>query len=102
MGEVRGEDVIALARNGDPVAADVVERFAWWVAAGLASISDLLDPELLVIGGGLAADADLWIDTVRSSTIEQTLGGRRREVRIEVASCGPEAGAIGAALLARR
>lgn len=94
-----GEGVIALARRGDPVAVGVVERFAWWVGAGLASLADILDPGLFVIGGGLSADADLWIDRVRSTLTAETLGGSSRSVPVEVARAGPDAGAIGAALL---
>lgn len=95
---LRGEEVIDLVRDGDGVARAVVDRFAWWVAAGLASIADLLDPGLLVIGGGLSATSDLWLDAVRTSFVDQTLGGRHRTTRIEVARTGPAAGAIGAAL----
>ena len=95
-----GEAVIALARSGDTVAIEIVDRFAWWVGAGLASLADILDPGLFVIGGGLSADADLWIDSVRSTLTTETLGGRSRSVPVEVARAGPEAGAIGAALLA--
>lgn len=95
---LRGEDVVALVRHGDATARAVVDRFAWWVAAGLASIVDLLDPEMLVLGGGLSATADLWLDAVRASFLDQTVGGRVRGTRIEVARTGPAAGAIGAAL----
>lgn len=95
-----GEEIIARARGGDAVALEVVDRFAWWVGAGLASLADILDPGLFVIGGGLSADADLWIDSVRSTLTAETLGGRCRSVPVEVAQAGPEAGAIGAALLA--
>lgn len=98
LGAVRGEEVVARARRGDPTARSVLDRFAWWVAAGLASIADILDPEMFILGGGLVADADLWLDTVRSSMVEQTLGGGARSTRLEVAATGPMAGAIGAAL----
>ena len=98
MAGLRGEDVVNLVRDGDAAACAVLDRFAWWVACGLASIADLLDPALLVIGGGLSATADLWLDAVCTSFVEQTLGGRDRRTRIEVARTGPAAGAIGAAL----
>lgn len=96
----RSEEIIARARRGDAAAIEVVERFAWWVGAGLASLADILDPGLFVIGGGLSADADLWIDAVRSTMTAETLGGRCRTAPVVVARAGPEAGAIGAALLA--
>ena len=99
LGSTEGEAVIDLTRSGDTAARAVVDRFAWWIAAGLASIADLLDPALFVQGGGASASADLWLDEVRRSLVDQTLGGRDRSTRVEIAAAGPDAGGIGAALL---
>lgn len=94
-----GEEVVRRARAGEAPARAAVDAFAGWVGEGLASIADLLDPGLFVIGGGMSAEADLWIDRARATFTEATLGGRLRSTPIEVARAGPAAGAIGAALL---
>lgn len=100
---VRGEHVTLAARAGDPGALAVLRELAWWTALGVSNLVDVLDPEVVVLGGGLAADADLWIDAVRADVAEMALGGRHRPApRVEIATLGERAGAIGAALLAAR
>ncbi len=99
-GAVRGEHVTRAARGGDAGAGAVLEEFSWWLAAGLANLVDLLDPEVVLVGGGLAEEAELFLDRTRASLAEQVLGSAaRRRTRLDVAILGPAAGAIGAALL---
>ena len=100
-GHIRGEHVAAALNEGDPDATEVIERFAWWVGHGLANLIALLDPDLIVLGGGLAAISDRFIPQVRQLVAEQVMGGPYRpEVPIVAAQLGPEAGAVGAALVA--
>ena len=95
-----GESLALLARNGDTEASAVWEEFSQWLARGLAGLADILDPELLVLGGGLISSADLFLDRTRQLFIDEVLGGTaRHRTRIEPARSGPAAGAIGAALL---
>jgi glucokinase len=98
---ISGEAVVALARTGDPDALAVLDRFAWWVGVGLAGLIDLLDPEVVVIGGGVIEAGDLVLDPVRRHVAPLVLGrGHRPLPGIRAASLGSAAGAIGAALLA--
>ena len=98
---IAAEHVVASARAGDRVALAVMEEFAWWLAAGLANVVDIFDPDLVLVGGGLAEVADLFIEATRASFGDQVLGGKARSsTRIEVATLGGSAGVIGAALLA--
>ncbi len=98
---IAAEHVAAAARQGDPGALAVMEEFAWWLAAGLANVVDLFDPDLVLVGGGLAEVADLFLEATRASFTAQVLGGKTRSsTRIEVATLGGSAGVIGAALLA--
>ena len=97
---VRGEQVQAAARDGDVEALAVIDDFARWVALGLANLTNALDPELFVLGGGLAAASDLYLDPVRRWYGELLYQPDLRPVpRIEFARWGPLAGAVGAALL---
>ena len=98
---VRGEHVTAAAAEADPGAVDVFERFAWWLAMGLANLANALDPEVIVIGGGLVEAGDLLLEPTRRQLgrlIEA--GSLRPEVRVLPAGLGEHAGAVGAALLA--
>ncbi len=98
---VRGEHLTALARVGDADALAVIDDFAWWVAIGLANLANVLDPGTMVIGGGLVAEADLFLEPTRRAFASLVLAGDHRPVvPIVAAELGERAGAVGAALLA--
>lgn len=98
---VRGEHLTELARAGDAGALAVIDDFAWWVALGLANLANVLDPQTMVIGGGLVAEADLFLEPTRRAFASLVLaGGHRPAVAIVAAELGERAGAVGAALLA--
>lgn len=97
---VRGEHVQAAAREGDSEAISVIDEFGRWVALGLANLTNALDPEMFVLGGGLAAGADLYLDPIVRWFGELLYQAELRPVpRVEFARWGPLAGAVGAALL---
>lgn len=99
---IRGEHVSAAYSAGDPDAIEVLERFSWWIAQGIGSLIALLDPSIVVLGGGLSAIAEGFIDGVSRQITETVVGGEHRPVvPIVAADFGPEAGAVGAALRAR-
>ncbi len=98
---VRGEQVTAAAAEGDAEALAVLEKFGWWVALGVANLVNVLDSEIVVIGGGLAEAGDLLLDPIRAAYGELVMGATHREpVPIVQAQLGERAGAWGAALLA--
>jgi len=98
---IRGEHVTAAADEGDPAALSVYEEFARWVAVGIGSLINILDPDLVLIGGGLVDHSRHYLDRVRELLPAEVLGaGTHRPTPIAAASLGPMAGAIGAALLA--
>jgi glucokinase len=98
---VRGEHVSRAAAAGDGPALEIMDRFGWWVALGLANLVNALDPEVIVIGGGLVDAGDLLLEPVRRSFAELVeAGDLRPAVPIVAATLGPQAGAVGAALLA--
>ena len=98
---VRGEHVTEAAAEGDPGALEVLRQFAWWVALGIANLENLLDPELIIVGGGLAEAGELLLAPTRAAHRTLALGQEHRvPVAIQAAALGPDAGAIGAGLLA--
>lgn len=102
VGAVEGEHVTAAAAAGDPAALAVLEQFAGWVALGLGNLAEILDPELFVLGGGLAEAGALVLEPVRAALPSHLIGSAvRPTVAVEMASLGERAGAIGAAVLAR-
>lgn len=96
-----GEHVTAAAARGDPFARSLVEELAEWVGLGLANLIAMLDPEMIVIGGGFGSVGDLLLDPARRAVSRLLMGAEhRRETPIVPARFGAEAGVIGAGLLA--
>ncbi len=100
---IRGEHVTDLLDAGDPGALEVFTTYAGYVAVGFANLRVLLDPDLIVMGGGLSAHGDHLLELVEVITAERfpavTAG---RFGGIVVSPGGPDAGAIGAGLLGAR
>jgi glucokinase len=99
---VRGEHVTMAAKAGDPGALVVLGELGWWLALGFSNLALALDPAVIVFGGGLLETVTLVLDRVRGA-FDELLEGRqyRPEVPILPALLGEQAGAIGAALVAR-
>lgn len=99
---VRGEHVTLAAAQGDEGARAVMARFAWWLALGLANLANVVDPELIVVGGGMVEAGPVLLDPARAAFASLLEGGRHRPgIPLVAARLGQRAGAIGAALLAR-
>ena len=99
--KITGEHVTAAARKGDEEAIRVIDAYSWWVAVGLANCAALIDPEIIILGGGLIEEWELWGPRVRTAFDQLLIGASQRAtVRIEPAAAGELAGALGAALLA--
>ncbi len=102
-GCVRGEHVVAAAAGGDAEAEAILAEHASWVALGLANLVNVLDPELIVIGGGLAGAGEAFFAPLRRALADQVEGSQvRPPIGLVPAELGDRAGAIGAAVLGRR
>lgn len=100
--EISGRAVVRAARAEDPLALAAVRDMGRWLGHGLALVQDVLDPELIVIGGGVSSDADLFLDEALSIMKCSIVGaGHRPLAQVAVAELGGDAGMIGVALLAR-
>ena len=98
-----GPMVTAAAAAGDAVALRAFATVGEWLGIGLANLVAVFDPEIVVIGGGLSAAGDLLLDPARVAMRESLVGAPHRVVPpVARAALGPEAGAIGAADLARQ
>lgn len=98
-GMASAEVVVAAARAGDGKALDAVRRSAESLAMGVASLIALLDPEMVVLGGGLIKAGDLLLEPVRRLALAWTQPVAARRVRIEPTALGEDAGLLGAARL---
>jgi glucokinase len=99
--EPNGSFLGIAAAAGDIAARDAVIEAGRWLGRGVANLVAILDPEVIVVGGAAVAVGDLLLDTARDEAVRFVEGASHRQpIRIEVAQCGPRAGAIGAGLLA--
>ena len=95
-----GESVINRARAGEADALTVLEAWSRWVAIGLASLTNVIDPDVIVIGGGVSEAADIVMPIVRRWFVESLYSPEQRQhPDLRVAQLGEHAGAIGAALM---
>ncbi|MGF6888310.1 putative NBD/HSP70 family sugar kinase [Nocardia sp. GAS34] len=71
-GRLSAKTVFAAARAGDPIAAQVVREEGERLALVVAAVTAVLDPDLIVLGGGLGHSADLLLDQIRSTLAHST------------------------------
>ena len=97
-----GPLVTEAARDGDPLALELLSGIGTWLGVGLAGMTAAFDPSAIIVGGGVSAAGELLLAPTRQA-FARTLTGRgyRPEPPIMVAALGPDAGFIGAADMAR-
>jgi glucokinase len=100
--QITGPLVATAARAGDKVARDAFDQVGRWLGIGLADLVHVLDPQLLVVGGGVAEAGELLLAPARES-YRQALAARGRlpVAPVRAARLGNVAGVVGAADLAR-
>ena len=87
------------AKQGDPVAKRIFTIVGEYIGIGLASVVNLLNPEKIIIGGGVAAAGDLLLTPIKESLIKRAMPIAGSAVEIVPAQLGNSAGVIGASLL---
>jgi glucokinase len=92
--------LVRLADEGEPRAIEILDGIGRHLGAGIGSLVNIFNPELVVIGGGFAAAGDFILDPAREIVAREGLAGAGERVRIVRAELGTSAGLIGAALVA--
>ncbi|EFQ83415.1 glucokinase [Aeromicrobium marinum DSM 15272] len=99
---VDGAEVTRRAAGGDAEAQQLLADLGERLGRGIAALVAVLDPAVVVVGGGVGAAGDLLLEPVRRSLNAHVTGGRRRPVaEVLPAVLGNDAGLIGAADLGR-
>lgn len=97
---VTAEVVAEAARKKDPLALEIVAETVTYLAMGIANIVSILNPEVVVVGGGLFQAADVFLDPVRREFKRWAQPLAARTVRIELSGLGEDAGLYGCGKLA--
>jgi glucokinase len=98
--EISGMLATELAHDGDPVARDVVASVGTFLGVGICNVVNVLNPEVVLIGGGVVAAGDLLLDPAREVVAGRALAPSRDQVQVRPTHFGDASGMIGAALLA--
>ena len=99
---IEGVHVGEAAQRGAPDAVAIVEEYAGWVAVGLVGLVNILDPELVIVSGGLVELDEVLLAPLRAAYDGRIEGAPYRPaVPVVAAELGAQAGVIGAAVLAR-
>jgi glucokinase len=91
--------VAEAATRGDPVADAIIGEALEWLGVGMANLVHLLNPELIVIGGGLTKIGPRLFETVRRVINERAFQLPAEVVRVAPAQLGDDVGVLGAAAL---
>lgn len=100
---ITGPMITELARAGDPFCLERLAELGAWLGEGISSLVSVLDPGVVVVGGGVSAAGEMLLGPLRDR-FSHTLSGRgfRPAPEIRLAVLGNDAGMIGAADLAGR
>jgi len=98
--DLTSETVYQAGLEGDELALEVFRRMGVYLGIGLASLVNLLNPEIIVIGGGLSNGWELFERHMHQQVLERAFALPARKVKITRAECGDDAGFLGAARLA--
>ncbi len=91
------------AQQGDLIAQAVIDKYIYYLAVGIANIINCLQPEVIVIGGGVCAQGDNLLVPLLEEVKKETFGGAESlKTKICIAELGNDAGIIGAAELYRQ
>jgi glucokinase len=101
-GSLSGTDIAALILAGDPGALAALRQLGDWLGQACASLGAILDPQLFVIGGGVAQAGELLLEPIRLAYLENLPArGYHPEPEFTIAELVNDAGVVGAADLAR-
>jgi glucokinase len=99
--KISGETITEAARKGDIFAQTILADIGRIIGTGLANLINIFDPEVIVVGGGLAEASEFILPLAREQVLSQVMAADFRQIKIVPGKLGQKAGIIGAAMLAR-
>lgn len=95
LSKVTAVTLAEAARSGDEFAIDMYKSVGRYLGVGLASIVNFMDPEVIVIGGGLSKSADLFFEEMRKTINERAFKAAAEKVRVVRSELGGDVGTLG-------
>jgi glucokinase len=100
VSKISAHEVAAAAQNGDRMAKEIFSVAGKFLGYGIANMISVLDPQVVVLGGGLSAVADLYLDSLHRALMERAQPLAAQQVRIVVSKLADRANLLGCARLA--
>ena len=97
---VNTELIFANAQNGDQAAMQVIDETCEYLGAALASFTNIFNPEIFVIGGGVADAGDEFMTRIWNALVKRAMDAPLRNLKLVRAHLGNDAGVVGAICLA--
>ncbi len=99
--KVTAEMIMDSAKNGDYVALSIVDEYVEHLSMGICTIVNILDPDIIAIGGGLSGAGDFLLEKIIKASEGKGIFENQKYADIKLARSGNDAGLIGAAMLAK-
>jgi glucokinase len=97
---ITAHDVAVAARHGDALGLDIFNRAGRFLGYAVANLVSLLDPEIIVLGGGMASVADLYLISLQNAMLERAQPIAAQEVKITVSKLAETVNLLGCARMA--
>ena len=99
--QLNAKAVLDLAKAGDADCLGIFATYVKYLCVGLANLINIFDPDMVVLGGGVAYAGDFLLDAVRAALGDYVYCPALSYAQVELARLGNDAGIIGAAMLGR-
>lgn len=99
VGAVRSTDIKTALEHGDDIVLNTLTEASEYLSSGLASVINFLNPQLVILGGGLVDAVDFFYDMTTKKAIAKALPTPAKDIKIAKAALGDFSGIVGAALL---
>ncbi|MCL4216933.1 MAG: ROK family glucokinase [Candidatus Hydrogenedentes bacterium] len=101
LDKIDGAMINEAALKGDAFAAEIMCETGRWLGTGIGSLINLLNPEMVVLAGGMAAAGDILLEPLRETALAQSFDVPGKRAEVVLAHLWPDSGVIGAAGVAR-
>ena len=96
--EIDSEAVLKAAGRGDQFSIEILEEASRYLGAGIGILINLLNPSLVILGGGVSTANPYLLESVRANAMKHSLVQLNREVKFVISQLGNKAGALGVAV----
>jgi glucokinase-like ROK family protein len=96
--QIDAEAVLKAASLGDQFSIEILEEAGRHLGAGIGILINLLNPALIILGGGVSMASPFLLESVRAGAMKHSLVNSNRDVKFTISSLGNKAGALGVAV----